>query len=252
MKKRHYLLTAIFSYLILLIATIPARPVTELISDNSPIMIQGVSGTIWHGKAYVVSADNIRLKKTQWSFNLWKLFTGKLAIEVDTFYLDNKISAELGSSFTGRFFVNKLSAKIAAREVATIANIPLAQLDGTVIINIEHAQWKQGELPLASGEIKWLDATVTVAETASLGNVTIMLSESPQQLLNADISNQGGDIKINGHAELVPETKYTLDIKLLPTASASNNIKQSLGFFAQRQPGGEYLLRKSGSLDQVM
>ncbi len=252
MKKRHYLLTAIFSYLILLIATIPARPVTEMISDNSPITIQGVSGTIWQGKAYIVTVNDVQLKKTEWSFKLWKLFTGKLAIELDTFYLDNKVSAELGSSFTGRFFVNELSAKIAAQEIANIANIPMAQLDGTIHIDIEHAQWKQGELPLASGEIKWTNATVTVAETASLGNVSIVLSESEQQLLNAEISNQGGDIKISGHAELVPEKNYTVDIKLIPTASASNNIKQSLGFFAQKQASGEYLLKKSGSLDQIM
>ena len=252
MKKRHYLFTAIFSYLILLIATIPARPVTEMISDNSPITIQGVSGTIWHGKAYIVTVNDVQLKKTEWSFKLWKLFTGKLAIELDTFYLDNKVSTELGSSFTGRFFVNELSAKIAAQEIANIANIPMAQLDGSIHIDIEHAQWKQGEPPLASGEIKWINATVTVAETASLGNVNIVLSESDQQLLNAEISNQGGDINISGHAELVPDTNYTVDIKLVPTSSASNNLKQSLGFFAQKQPGGEYLLKKSGSLDQIM
>jgi len=83
-----------------------------------------------------------------------------------------------------------------------------------------------------------------VAETASLGNISIILSESPQQQLQAKIINQGGDIKITGSAELLPETNYTVDIKLLPTASASNNIRQSLGFFAQKQPGGEYLLKK--------
>lgn len=252
MKKRHYLLTAIFSYLILLIITIPAKPVTELISDNSPVIIQGVSGTLWHGKAYMVSINDIQLKKTEWSFQPWKLFTGKLAVELDTYYLNNKITTELGTSFTGRFFVNELSAKITAQEIAKIANLPLAQLGGTITVDIKHAQWKQGELPLANGEIKWINATVTVAETASLGNVTIVLSESQQQQLNAEINNQGGDIKINGHAELAPETNYTVDIKLLPTASASNNIKQSLGFFAQRQPSGEYLLKKSGSLNQIM
>ncbi len=252
MKKKYYILTAIFSYLALLIITIPAKPVTELISDNSPVNIQGVSGTLWNGKAYIITANNMQFKKTAWSFQPWKLFTGKLAINIDSHYLKNNISAELGSSFTGRYFVNQLSAKITAQEIAKLANIPLAQLDGIISVNIEHAQWKPGELPLASGEIKWDNASVTVAETASLGNISIILSESPQQQLQAKIINQGGDIKITGSAELLPETNYTVDIKLLPTASASNNIRQSLGFFAQKQPGGEYLLKKSGSLNQIM
>jgi hypothetical protein len=44
MKKRYYYLTAILSYFVLLIATIPAQAVIGLINDNSPVTIQGVSG----------------------------------------------------------------------------------------------------------------------------------------------------------------------------------------------------------------
>lgn len=253
MKKKYYIFTAIVSYLLLLIATIPARPVTDLISANSPISIQGVSGTLWSGKAYLITAqNNIKVSKTEWSFNLWKLLLGKLAIDANTQFLDNAISAELGTSFLGRFFINNLSAKIAAEQVAQLANIPLVKLSGMISLDIESAEWKQGELPLATGEIRWNDAMVAVTDTASLGNVSIQLSESDQQLLNAEIKNQGGDIKISGTAELVPEADYAVDIKLLPTASANNNIRQSLGMFAQRQSNGEYTLKKSGQLKQIM
>jgi len=118
-------------------------------------------------------------------------------------------------------------------------------------VNIEHAQWRQGELPSASGEIKWRDAAVTIADTASLGNVSMVLGESEQQQLIASISNQGGDIAIEGTIELIPEADYSLNITLTPTASANNNIKQSLGMFAKRQANGEYQLKKSGSLNQL-
>ncbi len=252
MKKKYYLLTAIISYFVFLIATIPAKPVTDLINDNTPVTINGVSGTLWSGNAYIVSFQDIQLKKTKWSFNAWKLFIGKIAITINSRFSGNDISAELGTSFLGRYFINDLSAKITAREVTQLAEIPLAQLDGLISLNIEHAQWKQGELPLASGEIKWTNASVTVADTASLGNISILLSESEQQLLNAKIKNQGGDIKISGLAELVAEADYSIDIKLSPTATANNNIKQSLGLFAQKQPNGDFLLKKSGSLDEIM
>jgi len=252
MKKKYYLLTAIISYFVFLIATIPAKPVTDLINDNTPVTINGVSGTLWSGNAYIVSFQDIQLKKTKWSFNAWKLFIGKIAITINSRFSGNDISAELGTSFLGRYFINDLSAKITAREVTQLAEIPLAQLDGLISLNIEHAQWKQGELPLASGEIKWTNASVTVADTASLGNISILLSESEQQLLNAEIKNQGGDIKISGLAELVAEADYSIDIKLSPTATANNNIKQSLGLFAQKQPNGDFLLKKSGSLNEIM
>lgn len=253
MKKRHYILTAVIAYLVLLIITIPARPVIDLINKNTPATIQGVSGTIWSGKALLITTSNdIKINKTQWSFNLWKLFLGKVAVDVNAQFLDNDITAELGTSFLGRFFINDLNAKVTAEQAAELANLPLVQLSGIISLDIESAQWKQGELPIAIGEIRWTDAAVTVADTASLGNVTILLNESEQQLLNADIKNQGGDIKINGTAKLVPQADYAIDIKLVPTASANNNIKQSLGMFAQRQGNGEYTLKKSGSLNQIM
>ena len=252
MKKRHYLLTAVISYFVFLIATIPAKPVIDLLNDNSPVSVKGVSGTLWNGRAYAISFEDIRLKKTEWSFNAWKLFIGSVAIDIRSNFSDNDISAEIGTSFLGRYFVNNLSAKITAQEAAQVAQIPLVQLDGVISLDIDHAQWKQGELPLATGEIKWTDAAVTVTDTASLGNISILLNESEQQLLNAEIKNQGGDIKINGTAELVPEADYSVDIKLSPTATANNNTKKSLGLFAQKQPNGEYLLKKSGPLNQIM
>lgn len=253
MKKRVYIVTAVVSYLALLITTMPANTVSSIINDNSPVKIRGVSGTIWHGKAFSVDINNsIQLQSTEWSFTVWKLLLGQLAIDIETQYLDNNINSEIGTSFLGRYFINDLSATILAKDLAQLAEIPLAQLSGLISLNITQAQWKQGELPIATGEINWKDAAVTITDTASLGNVSILLNESEQQLLNADISNQGGDIKISGNAELVPETDYALNITLTPTATAKNNIKQSLGLFAQKQSNGDYVLKKSGSLNQIM
>ena len=252
MKKRHYILTAVISYVVLLIATIPAKPVIDLVNRNTPANVQGVSGTLWDGRALLISINNITIDRTEWSFNLWKLFLGKIAIDIKTQFSDNDVNAEVGTSFLGRYFINDFYGRVSAQQVAELANLPLVQLSGIISLDIESAQWKQGELPLANGEINWRDAAVTVADTASLGNVTILLSESDQQLLTADIKNQGGDIKINGIAGLAPEADYTVDIKLLPTATANNNIKQSLGMFAQRQSNGEYTLNKTGSLNQIM
>jgi len=252
MKKKHYIFIAIAAYFIFLIATIPAKPVIDLLNDNTPINMQGISGTIWNGKAYVtVINGNTTLKNTRWSFSLWKLIVGQLAADIHSRYLGNDIDAEIGVSLLGSFFANNLKTKISANEVAQLANIPLAQLSGLISIDIEHARWKRGELPSATGLINWKKATVTVADTVALGNVNITLSESEQELLFADIKNQGGDISITGTAELVPEANYAIDIKLSPTASTSSNITQSLGMFAKKQPNGNYVFKNSGPLNQT-
>lgn len=252
MKKKYYIITAVASYFIFLIATIPAKPITDLINNNSKINMRGISGTIWHGKAYLITINgNTELKNTRWSFKAWKLFIGQLAYDINSRYLNNDIEAEIGSSFFSNYFINDLNTTIAANNIAQLANIPLLQLSGNVLINIEHAQWKQGELPLATGIINWNNAILTVADRVSLGNVTITLGESEQQTLLADLKNTGGDITVSGTAKLVPEANYAIDLTLSPTSSASNNIKQGLGMFAKRQVNGDYLIKKSGPLKQM-
>lgn len=252
MKKKYYVITAVASYLVLLIATIPASAISNVINNTSTVSIQGASGTLWHGKAYVTTINkSVQLKNTEWSVSLWKLLTGKIAVNMDTHFADKNINAEFGRSFLGRYFINDLKAKITAGNIAKLANIPLAQLSGLVSINIAQAQWTKGELPTATGKILWSDAIVTVAESASLGNIIIVLKNSEQNLLNANISNQGGDIEINGIVELKPKANYAVDIKLTPTATANNNIKQNLGLFAKKQNNGDYHLQHSGALSQI-
>jgi len=252
MKKRYYFITAIASYFLFLIATVPAKPFVELLNDDGIVLIQGISGTLWEGKARIIDIDNIaQLDNTKWSLSGWKILLGEIAIDIDTQYSNRNITAEIGSSFLGRIFINNLSAEITAENVTKLANIPIAQLSGLIYIDIEHAHWKQGELPLATGTINWKDAIVTVAESASLGNITISLKESDDHFLTADIKNQGGDIRINGDAKLIPEADYVINISLLPTATANNNIRQSLKLFAKKQSNGAYLINNKGSLDQI-
>ena len=252
MKKRVYIVTAVASYFIMLIATIPASIISSTVNDNSIVAMHGISGSLWNGKAYSILIDNsVELKNTKWSFSLWRILTGKISIEINGQYLENNISAEIGTSFSGRYFVSNLQTSIPAEKATQLANIPLVQLSGLISFNIDHAQWKQGELPLATGVIYWNNAELTVTDTASLGNVSITLRESEKQLLVADIKNLGGDIKISGIAELIPEADYAINIKLLPTPSADDNIKQSLGLFAKKQNNGEYLLKYSGPLNQL-
>ena len=181
----------------------PITPVVNFINSNTTVKIYGASGTIWNGKAINISINNIaHLNDTEWKITAWKIFTGRIAFLVNTHYDEQTITGETGVSFLKQFFVNNLSAKISSENIAQLANIPMVQLSGMVTLDIKHAHWKINELPLASGNITWNEAALTVAETASLGDLTIVLSETDQHLLNADINNADGDILVSGNAEL--------------------------------------------------
>ena len=252
MNKKHYFFITVFSYLLFLLATIPVGTVVKTINSNTSIDVRGASGTIWSGQAISISINKtIHLDNTEWSFSAWKLLIGHATFQISSHYDNKTIKGEIGSSFLGQYFIDDFTAKMAAGKLAELANIPLVQLSGEITFNIDHAHWKKDTLPLAIGTITWDSATITVADTVSLGKITIALSENDEQLLNAEINSKGGDILVNGNAALIPEANYTADIKLSPTSSANGNIKNSLALFAKKQKNGDFLLKKTGQLNQL-
>ena len=212
----------------------------------------GVSGTIWNGQSNKITINNdLSLDDTEWTFSVWKLFIGQVALQIQTHFDGYEIKTEAGVSFLSTYFVNNLSAIITAEKITKLADIPIVQLSGKIALDIDHAHWKAETLPVASGQIIWHDARITVAEATSLGKVTIDLSENDQDLLNANIQNKGGDIFVSGTAELVPEADYAVDIKLSPASTASDNIKSSLSLFAKKQKNGDFLIKNTGQLNQL-
>jgi len=252
MNKKHYFFIIIFSYLLFLITTIPVGTVVKTINSNTPLDIRGATGTIWNGQAISITVNKtIHLDDTEWSFTAWKLLIGHVTFQISSHYDKQTIEGEIGSSFLGQYYIDDFRAKIAAGKIAELADIPLVQLSGNITFNIDHAHWKKDTLPIAIGTITWDSATITVADTVTLGKVAIALSENDEQLLNAEISSKGGDILINGNAELIPEANYSADIKLSPTSSANGNIKNSLTLFAKKQKNGDFLIKKTGQLNQL-
>jgi general secretion pathway protein N len=252
MKKKHYLLIAVFSYLFFLITAIPASTVVNLVNSNTPVNMQGIGGTIWEGEAALISINKtVELNNTKWSFTTWKLLLGQIAFQVTSEFDDRNVEGEIGVSFLSKYFINDLTAMLSAEKLASLANIPLVQLSGDINFNLDHAHWEKDKLPLATGLITWTRAAITVADTVSLGKLTITLSENDQQLLLANIKNIDGDLSVNGQAELIPEASYSVDIKLTPTASTSDNIKSSLSLFAKKQKNGDFLFKNTGQLNQL-
>jgi hypothetical protein len=98
--------------------------------------------------------------------------------------------------------------------------------------------------------VLWKNATVSVAETARLGDLRIDITESDTQTLHASISNKGGEIKLEGEANVSEDGAYSLQLNLLPSQGASSNIRSSLGMFAKPKPDGSYQLENNGNLKQ--
>ena len=252
MRTRYYILTGVVAYFAFLITTIPAAPVVAMLKDRIPITVNHVSGTLWTGHAGSVDTGrNLTLKNVHWSFLPWHLLLATAAIDVDAQLNNNPVNTRLSAGIGGSLAVNGLEMKLDASDVAPLIALPIGELSGEFHVRINSASIKQGQVPRVDGTVNWNRAAVTVAETAEFGNVSILVNEDDTSPLTARISNQGGDLKLNGSFTATEQGDYSLQVTMKPNATASDNLINSLAMFSRKQRNGEFVLNNKGRLQQL-
>jgi len=253
MKIKYYIITGILAPGFFFISNIPAAFVVNAFKDqSSQIKVQNVSGTLWQGSAQQVTIQSKHvLKDVNWSVCVSQLLMAKACVEFDASYNKNPLSGQISAGMNKNIQAKNIKTAISAKALSQIITMPMGEIDGDISIDLETLNWQQGGIPSATGVIKWDKASVTIAETAQLGDITITLSESEENPVNAEITNQGGQLSIDGQATLDEKTKYNLDLNFKPNNKASKNLKSSLSLFAKPQPNGSFALKNSGNLKQL-
>ncbi len=248
MKIKYYLLLAIFAYLVFLTATLPASFVLKKIAIPQ-VNIEGISGTLWKGQANFVNIENkIQLTHLKWNLILWRLLSGELSGIIQANFQHQDIHTQISITPTGTLIARDVHATMSARQFALLTKIPFVKIDGIITFNLDSINWKKMSMPVANGIVNWKNASVTVAETAQLGNIIIKLKENKNNGMDIHISNQPGELKINGTVSINHSGHYNLSLEMTPEKSASPNLINSLAMFARRQSNGAFITQSTGQL----
>ena len=250
MKIKYYIITAILALSLFLIIGIPAAPVINAVKDQIPqVKIQNVSGTLWQGSAQQVTVlSKYVFKNVNWSVCIAYIFTGNACIEIDASYNKNPLSGQFMVNMNQAVQGNNIKTTMTAQALTQLAPLPMGEIAGDFVVDLSSVNWQPGQLPSANGIIKWNNASLTISEMAKLGDITITLSDSDESLVNAEISNTGGQLSIAGQASIAENTDYNLDLKFIPNKNASKNLKDNLGFFSQHQSNGDFIFKNNGNL----
>ena len=249
------LLIGLCSYLLFAIAQTPASVLRDLLPADSGVQLSGLRGTLWNGSAASLSVAQHRLQSLQWSINGWALLGARLSAQLSADWVVNgqrqPLSSNLDLSVLGTLTLRDTRATLDAASLAQTAQIPLAQLGGQVTITLDELEIRADTVPSASGMISWREATVSVAETVSLGEVSIELKPSQQPPLLAEISNRGGELQLRGEASVQDSGDYQLRLNMKPLPGSSDNVRGSLKMFARPLNDGSFQLDNQGNLAQL-
>jgi len=254
MKKRYYILIAFVSYLFFTLGNVPAAKVISLAKKNTqlPVKIYGVHGSIWNGGADKIiypgqpSADNI-----QWSINPAMLLLARISGEIKGSIKNQNIVGDVSISAGGTLSASNVRARIEAPIMQELINMPLGELGGEFNIHIKSFEAAQETLPSIAANIKWKNAKLTLLETVELGFIDLALNTNDKDQLVAKISNDKGQLSLDGKANVDMSKAYDIDLRITPEKKANNNLLQSVSMLAKRQSDGSYLLKRKGNLREL-
>ncbi|MDH5485552.1 MAG: type II secretion system protein N [Gammaproteobacteria bacterium] len=253
MKKKHYIILAISSYLLFTLAYTPAASIISLLEKSLPlpVKIYGVSGSIWNGHAdRLLGQLKFPVTDINWSLNFLPLLTGSLSADINASVKQQAVSGQLALSLLGGLSANNIKSEIPAMEMQQLIDIPIGEFAGKFILDIESAQMNPQGLPQLDATIYWQDAKFTLAQTVDLGQVLLDIKPDNKQGLLAKLTNKNAKLGIEGTINIHENKQYVADISFT-AKDRDPAIQQSLAMFAKKQTNGSYRLQKSGNINQL-
>lgn len=260
MKLRYYIITAVVSFLFFLVINAPAAKIIGMLEQQGPLPVRCLApqGKLLQGGCEQLMLPNgFKLNRFQWDIHPLALLLASLSADLQGQFANHPVNGHISISATGTLTGDDIHLSLPAAEVQKLAQqimntvlrlpIPLGEMNGDFNLSINKLVIKDQLPSHVEGNLQWRKAAITLAEKVSLGNISIAAFPSDKGLA-ANLSNKGGQLKLEGEAGLDDKRHYHVAVKLKPLDSATRNIRQSLQLFAKRQGDGSYLFKQQGTL----
>lgn len=246
MKPWKWIVLAFLTYLVLLVAYLPAAHVLAYVQNQNPklpVAIGTVEGSIWSGRVDRIMANGVLLNNFRWDLSAWSLLIGQAKVDVnggkirasDQAYIDGQISASL-------FDTQKISAedlKVLLPAKAVIAQVPLpvpVTADGRFRIDVESFNFNKSCKTL-NGTGRWLKGTVSgPTGVIDFGNYEAKLSCQDDKFVVQVLPDN--KLNLDATVTLGMDGKYDLSGKFKPDDSMPKEVHTAAQYFGRADSQG--------------
>lgn len=232
------------------IATCPARFAWNFIADRAgAIKLDGLSGTIWNGRAATASLFGNALGALDWQLAPMPLLHGAALARLSLHGGEATGSGTVEHASDGTLRVIDAKIEMPANMAAPALDIPMLQLLGTLEIDIAQLR-VQGAWPTAAqGEIHWRNAAVAGAAQATLGDLQAQFATAADGSIAGTAHDLGGPLQLKGTFKI---DAGGYDVRANLAARDGNpQVLEALRFIGQPQGDGTTLLLIHGKFFSI-
>ncbi|MCC2617043.1 type II secretion system protein N [Aestuariibacter halophilus] len=247
MRVWQWTVTAIAIYLIALLVTLPARQVLPHLPLPASVQVQGVSGTVWQGKAQQVWIDGLPIHGLEWQISPWHLLIGQARVSLKAGNARDSeevsLSGPLAVPLWGEPAIEAESLELYLPTDLVIAKLPLplpVNAGGRFKVSIDTLQYA-GRCQQLQGKGQWLNASVAGTRgPIALGNFDAQLMcDDGSVMIGVRPPNEFG---LTADATVSPELQFSVIGRFKPADNLPEEVHQAAAFFGKTDAEGYYAI----------
>jgi general secretion pathway protein N len=235
------------AYLLVLVATFPAARVSRMLLDqDADLSLNGVSGSVFSGKAAQLVYQGLDIGPVHWQFRPFALLLGRVDYRIELTSPANHGHLIVGKTLTGRTNVHDIDMELLPDRLVNHYSPVTVDTSGTVHLVFETFNPGADYSGEVSGQLEWRDAAILEPMNLVLGQLALDAVTEDGELVGR-VTN-GGELGASGELALSAAYVYRVKLLLHPGNDVSADTLDMFDLFAQRQPNGDYRIDMSGQL----
>lgn len=235
--------------LVCLVITAPAGLAWRVARPHAgPLVLEGVSGSVWQGQAAMLALYNNGLGQASWHLSPWSLLAGRLDGDVKVDGAVVGIDATLAGTPSAPQ-VTAARADFPAQVLAPAVDLPGLSLLGDVHVELERLELRDGLPYAAAGTATWRNVGLTGLAEASLPGIKATIVSPVDGQIAVSLNDLGGPLEIDGSSR-VANGAYDAEVKL-KLREENPTLAQALTHIGERTPDGATLLRIHGNIERM-
>lgn len=248
LRKPLLLLLFCVSYLLFLLACMPASQILPRLPLPAGLQLQNISGTLWQGRIGDLSWQKYRLHNLQWEVAFSQLWLARPTIKLS---LQDPETAVAGGtvSWRGDWSLNNWQVNTSTHTIQRWLSLPLPiDANGELTLNIDQLTFNSLECQTLTGQLNWQQALLqTPAGELALGNPVAALS-CRNKAVEANIQQDSASLHSETSLQLNMQGQYKLKASLQAKPALPDTLRSSLGWLGPVDGQGVIRAIYEGSL----
>lgn len=235
--KKFWIPLGILLFLVFVITSIPAIWGAYLLTRGTGVAMNGVTGTLWNGRASLVSvrsgAQEYSLGQLNWTLSPWSLLTLSPCAQVTTNMPMQQFEGQICSGASGVIKVRQADVSLPAALVQSKLPVPI---QGQFSTHIDELELRGNVLLKLKGNLTWNGAMVnTGTRWMDIGSFGAEFSDNGNNGISAKLFQLAGPVDVNLQIELAAPAggRITGELAAPKSFFQSANATDMLAMFAQ-------------------